>query len=83
MSTTTSDEGYALATSDISSDIRAAQGRTARWATAVCVNADPGPPPEGAQWRRPTTHAAAAQPATVHAPSTMKETHPRRSPARW
>ena len=39
MSTTTSDEGYALATSDISSDIQAAQGRTAAVGDGVCVDA--------------------------------------------
>ena len=38
MSTTTSDEGYALATSDISSDVRAAQGRTVAVGDGACVD---------------------------------------------
>ncbi len=38
MSTTTTDEGYALATSDISSDVRAAQGRTAIVGDGACVD---------------------------------------------
>ena len=38
MSTTTSDEGYALATSDITSDVQAAQGRTAAVGDGACVD---------------------------------------------
>jgi S1-C subfamily serine protease len=38
MSTTTTDEGYELATSDIGPDIQAAQGRTAAVGDGTCVN---------------------------------------------
>ena len=38
MSTTTSNEGYALATSDITSDLQAAQGRTAAVGDGGCVD---------------------------------------------
>ena len=38
MSTTTTDEGYALATSDISCDVQAAQGRTAIVGDGACVD---------------------------------------------
>jgi len=38
MSTTTADEGYALATSEITGDIQAAQGRTAAVGDGICVS---------------------------------------------
>jgi S1-C subfamily serine protease len=38
MSTTASDEGYALATSDIAGEIQAATGRTAAVSDGTCVS---------------------------------------------
>ena len=38
MSTTASNEGYALATSDISADVQAAQGRAAAVGDGSCVD---------------------------------------------